>query len=147
MNHPADLAAAAASKAPIIGPAACPLRNTHVQLLPLAYGLVEKPFDPSTELTLPYTLTTRPMGIRRLRDGWLYIVDSLSVELYEYRVLDGVISALQHRGKSVSEEQRSAIEERPALIFSRKSTLYVTFADVQLSAAKCRQVLDIAEER
>ncbi len=147
MNHPADLAAAAASKAPIIGPAACPLRNTHVQLLPLAYGLVEKPFDPSTEITLPYTLTTRPMGIRRLRDGWLYIVDSLSGELYEYRVLDGVISALLHRGKSVSEEQRSAIEERPALIFSRKSTLYVTFADVQLSAAKCRQVLDSAEER
>ncbi|WP_460160987.1 toxin VasX [Pseudomonas sp. S2_B10] len=147
MMHPANLAAAAASKAPIIGPAACPLRNTHVQLLPLAYGLVEKPFDPSTELTLPYTLTTRPMGIRRLRDGWLYIVDSLSGELYEYRVLEGVISALLHRGKSVSEDQRSAIEERPALIFSRKSTLYVTFADVQLSAAKCRQVLDSAEER
>ncbi|WP_375122423.1 toxin VasX [Pseudomonas sp. LW8] len=147
MNHPADLAAAAASKAPIIGPAACPLRNTHVQLLPLAYGLVEKTFDPSSELTLPYTLTTRPMGIRRLRDGWLYIVDSLSGELYEYRVLEGVISALLHRGKSVSEDQRSAIEERPALIFSRKSTLYVTFADVQLSAAKCRQVLDSAQER
>ena len=147
MNHPADLAAAAASKAPIIGPAACPLRNTHVQLLPLAYGLVEKPFDPSSEITLPYTLTTRPMGIRRLRDGWLYIVDSLNGELYEYRVLDGVIRALLHRGKSVSEDQRSAIEERPALIFSRKSTLYVTFADVQLSAAKCRQVLDSAEER
>ncbi len=147
MMHPANLAAAAASKAPIIGPAACPLRNTHVQLLPLAYGLVEKPFAPSTEITLPYTLTTRPMGIRRLRDGWLYIVDSLNGELYEYRVLDGVISALLHRGKSVSEDQRSAIEERPALILSRKSTLYVTFADVQLSAAKCRQVLDSAEER
>ena len=147
MMHPANLDALAASKAPIGAPAACPLRNTHVQLLPLAYGLVEKPFDPSTEITLPYTLTTRPMGIRRLRDGWLYIIDSLSGELYEYRVLDGVISALLHRGKSVSEEQRSAIEERPALIFSRKSTLYVTFADVQLSAAKCRQVLDSAEER
>ncbi len=147
MMHPANLAAAAASKAPIGAPAACPLRNTHVQLLPLAYGLVEKPFDPSSEFTLPYTLTARPMGIRRLRDGWLYIVDGLSGELYEYRVLDGVISALLHRGKSVSEEQRSAIEERPALIFSRKSTLYVTFADVQLSAAKCRQVLDSAEER
>jgi hypothetical protein len=147
MNHSANLDALAASKAPIGAPAACPLRNTHVQLLPLAYGLVEKPFDPGTELTLPYTLTTRPMGIRRLRDGWLYIVDSLSGELYEYRVLEGVISALLHRGKSVSEDQRSAIEERPALIFSRKSTLYVPFADVQLSAAKCRQVLDSAEER
>jgi hypothetical protein len=62
-------------------------------------------------------------------------------------VLDGVVSALLHKGKTVHEDQRAAIEERPALIFSRKSTLYVTFAEVQWSAAKCRQVLDSAEER
>ncbi|PNG40993.1 hypothetical protein A1354_12540 [Pseudomonas asplenii] len=147
MNHPANLAAAAASKTPIGSPGACPLRQTHVQLLPLAYGLVERPHDPAAELTLPYALTVRPMGIRRLRDGWLYIIDSLSGELYEFRVLDGIVTALLHQGKTVTEDQRAAIEERPALIFSRKSTLYVTFAEVQLSAAKCRQVLDSKEER
>ncbi|VVN48620.1 hypothetical protein PS681_06098 [Pseudomonas fluorescens] len=147
MNHPANLAAAAASKTPIGSPGACPLRQTHVQLLPLAYGLVERPHDPAAELTLPYALTARPMGIRRLRDGWLYIIDSLGGELYEYRVLDGIVTALLHQGKTVTEDQRAAIEERPALIFSRKSTLYVTFAEVQLSAAKCRQVLDSTEER
>ncbi|VVQ25977.1 hypothetical protein PS925_06031 [Pseudomonas fluorescens] len=145
--HPANLAAAAASKTPIGSPGACPLRQTHVQLLPLAYGLVERPHDPVAELTLPYALTARPMGIRRLRDGWLYIIDSLGGELYEYRVLDGIVTALLHQGKTVTEDQRAAIEERPALIFSRKSTLYVTFAEVQLSAAKCRQVLDSTEER
>ena len=147
MNHPANLAAAAASKAPIGAPAACPLRQTHVQLLPLSYGLVEKPLDPSAELALPYALTSRPMGIRRLRDGWLYIIDSLSGELYEYRMLDGVVSAQLHRGKTVNEDQRSSIEERPALIFSRRSVLYVTFAEVQWTVGKCRQVLDSAEER
>ncbi|QXI04341.1 hypothetical protein HU718_020155 [Pseudomonas tensinigenes] len=147
MNHPANLAAAAASKTPIGSPGACPLRQTHVQLLPLAYGLVERPHDPVAELKLPYALTARPMGIRRLRDGWLYIIDSLGGELYEYRVLDGIVTALLHQGKTVTEDQRAAIEERPALIFSRKSTLYVTFAEVQLSAAKCRQVLDSTEER
>ncbi|ROO07823.1 hypothetical protein BK673_14815 [Pseudomonas fluorescens] len=147
MNHPANLAAAAASKTPIGSPGACPLRQTHVQLLPLAYGLVERAHDPAAELTLPYALTARPMGIRRLRDGWLYIIDNLSGELYEYRVLDGIVTALLHQGKTVTEDQRAAIEERPALIFSRKSTLYMTFAEVQLSAAKCRQVLDSKEER
>jgi hypothetical protein len=147
MNHPANLAAAAASKTPIGSPGACPLRQTHVQLLPLAYGLVERPHDPVAELKLPYALTARPMGIRRLRDGWLYIIDSLSGELYEFRVLDGIVTALLHQGKTVTEDQRAAIEERPALIFSRKSTLYVTFAEVQLTAAKCRQVLDSTEER
>ncbi|WP_248916748.1 toxin VasX [Pseudomonas moorei] len=146
-QHPANLAAAAASKSPIGAPAACPLRQTHVQLLPLRYGLVEKNLDPGAELEMPYALTARPLGIRLLRDGWLYLIDSASGELYEYRVLDGVVSALLHKGKTVSEDQRAAIEERPALIFSRQSTLYVTFAEVQWSAAKCRQVLDSAEER
>jgi hypothetical protein len=147
MTHPAILDAAAASKKPFGSLDFCPLRQTHVQLLPLAYGLVERPHDPVAELKLPYALTARPMGIRRLRDGWLYIIDSLSGELYEFRVLDGIVTALLHQGKTVTEDQRAAIEERPALIFSRKSTLYVTFAEVQLSAAKCRQVLDSTEER
>ncbi|WP_266202054.1 toxin VasX [Pseudomonas sp. MCal1] len=147
MTHPAILDAAAASKAPIVAPAACPLQQTHVQLLPLSYGLVERAFDPGTELKLPYTLTARPLGIRRLRDGWLYIIDSLSGELYEYRMLDGIVTALLHQGKQVSEDQRTAIEERPALIFPRQSTLYVTFAEVQWTASKCHQVLDSREER
>ncbi|WP_339477494.1 toxin VasX [Pseudomonas fluorescens] len=147
MNHPANLAAAAASKKPSGSLDFCPLRQTHVQLLPLSYGLVEKPLDPSADLQVPYTLTARPMGIRRLRDGWLYIIDSLSGELYEYRMLDGIVTALLHQGKTVSEDQRAAIEERPALIFSRKSTLYLTFAEVQWTAGKCHQVLDSSEER
>ncbi|MGG7675062.1 toxin VasX [Pseudomonas sp. WC2] len=146
-THPAILDAAAASKKTFGSLDFCPLRQTHVQLLPLAYGLVERPHDPAAELQLPYALTARPMGIRRLRDGWLYIIDSLNGELYEYRVLDGIITALLHQGKTVTEDQRAVIEERPALIFSRKSTLYVNFAEVQLSAAKCRQVLDSTEER
>ncbi|MFJ2280804.1 toxin VasX, partial [Pseudomonas sp. NPDC087803] len=78
MTHPAILDAAAASKKPFGSLDSCPLRQTHVQLLPLSYGLVERAFDPSTELKLPYALTARPLGIRRLRDGWLYIIDSLS---------------------------------------------------------------------
>ncbi|RBL72443.1 hypothetical protein C3E98_007820, partial [Pseudomonas sp. MWU13-2625] len=147
MTHPAILDAAAASKKPFGSLDSCPLRQTHVQLLPLSYGLVERAFDPSSELKLPYTLTARPLGIRRLRDGWLYIIDSLSGELYEYRMLDGIVTALLHQGKTVAEDQRAAIEERPALIFSRQSTLYVTFAEVQWTAGKCRQVLDSAQER
>ena len=145
--HPADLAAAAASKSPIGSLGACPLRQTHVQLLPLRYGLVEKPLDPSAELKLPYALTTRPLGIRLLRDGWLYVIDSVTGELHEYQVRDGVVSALLHKGAKVTSDQRTPIEERPALIFSRRSTLYVNFAEVQWTAAKCTQVLDNRAER
>jgi hypothetical protein len=147
MTHPANLAAAAASKSPIGSLGACPLRQTHVQLLPLRYGLVEKPLDPSAELKLPYALTTRPLGIRLLRDGWLYVIDSVTGHLHEYQVLNGVISALLHKGAKVDDDQRTPIEERPALVFSRRSTLQVSFAEVQWTAAKCAQVLDSPAER
>ena len=147
MTHPANLAAAAASKTAIGSPGACPLRKTQVQLLPLRYGLVEKPLDPGSELKLPYALTARPLGIRMLRDGWLYVIDSVTSELHEYQVHNGLISALLHKGKTVDSDKRTPIEERPALIFSRRSTLYVTFAEVQWTATKCAQVLDSREER
>jgi hypothetical protein len=147
MTHPANLAAAAASKSPIGSLGACPLRQTHVQLLPLRYGLVEKLLDPSAELKLPYALTTRPLGIRLLRDGWLYVIDSVTGHLHEYQVLNGLVSALLHKGAKVDGDQRTPIEERPAMVFSRRSTLHVTFAEVQWTAAKCTQVLDSRAER
>ncbi|KAA0979145.1 toxin VasX [Pseudomonas sp. ANT_J28] len=147
MTSPANLAAAAASKSPIGSLGACPLRQTHVQLLPLRYGLVEKPLDPSAELKLPYALTTRPLGIRMLRDGWLYIIDSVTGHLHEYRVLNGLVSALLHKGAKVDSDQRTPIEERRALVFSRRSSLHVSFAEVQWTAAKCAQVTESREER
>jgi hypothetical protein len=147
MTSLANLAAAAAPKTAIGSPGACPLRQTHVQLLPVRYGLVEKIVDPRAKLKLPYDLQTRPLGIRMLRDGWLYVIDSVTGHLHEYRVLNGVVSALLHKGAKVDGDQRTAIEERPALIFSRRSTLHVCFAEVQWTAAKCAQVTDSREER
>jgi hypothetical protein len=147
MTHPANLAAAAASKTAIGSLGACPLRNTHVQLLPVRYGLVEQPLDPSAQLKLPYALTTRPLGIRLLRDGWLYVIDSATGHLHEYQVLDGLVSALLHKGAKVDDDRRTPIEERPPLLFSRRSTLQVAFAEVQWTAAKCVQVLESRDER
>lgn len=147
MTSPANLAAAAAPKTAIGSPGACPLRQTHVQLLPVRYGLVEKPLDPGPDLKRPYALQTRPLGIRLLRDGWLYVIDSVTGHLHEYRVLDGMISALLHKGAKVNGDQRMPIEERPALVFSRRSLLHVCFAEVQWTAAKCAQVTDSREER
>lgn len=147
MNSPANLAAAAAPKTAIGSPGACPLQQAQVQLLPLRYGLVEKPFDPRAELKLPYALENRPLGIRLLRDGWLYVIDSVTGHLHEYRVINGLVSALVHKGAKVASDQRSPIEEQPALVFSRRSTLHVSFAEVQWTAAKCTQVTDSREER
>ena len=57
--------------------AECPLMKEKVQLLPLRYGLVER-LDPSSAIKPPYTLKSRPLGVRLIRDGWLYIIDNSS---------------------------------------------------------------------
>ncbi|MEB0048924.1 toxin VasX, partial [Pseudomonas sp. Dout3] len=75
-------------------------------------ALVEETVDPSADLKLPYALQTRPLGVRMLRDGWLYVIDSVTGHLNEYRVLNGLVSALLHKGAKVDGDQRTAIEER-----------------------------------
>ncbi|SFN46887.1 hypothetical protein SAMN04487858_1372 [Pseudomonas sp. ok602] len=147
MIAPANLAAATASKARFGTLGTCPLKQSHVQLLPLRYGLVEPIMDSGAELQRPYTLQTRPLGVRLLRDGWLYIIDSLDNQLYEYRLDNGMVTELLFKGKAVGVDLRVMCEARPALVFSRKSTLYVNYAQVQWTAAKCHQVLDSAEDR
>jgi hypothetical protein len=141
-----NLAAAAESKSDILSYGTCPLRQPKVQLLPLRYGMVERN-DPTADLTLPYVLQTRPMGVRLLRNGWLYIIDSSTGFLHEYQITNGLVSALSWEGKKVTTNHRSTLDAEFALVFSRSSTLHVTYAEVQWTAAKCNRMLNSEDER
>lgn len=126
----------------------CPLMKSTVQLLPLRYGLVDNPaLDPSAEIAMPYSLKSRPLGIRLLRDGWLYVIDDGNGELTEYRVYNGVVESMLFQGKEVVEDEREDPIKSPTLIFPKTSTLYVGYAEVQWSANKCRQVINDPAER
>ena len=126
----------------------CPLMKSTVQLLPLRYGLVDNPaLDPSAEIAMPYSLKSRPLGIRLLRDGWLYVIDGGNGELSEYRVYNGVVESMLFQGKEVVEDEREDPINSPTLIFPKTSTLYVGYAEVQWSANKCRQVINDPAER
>ncbi|MEG1042498.1 MAG: hypothetical protein RSE94_21520, partial [Pseudomonas sp.] len=126
----------------------CPLMLAHVQLIPLRYGLVDNPaLDPSAEVAMPLKLGTRPLGIRLLRDGWLYVIDSQRQALSEYRLVDGLVTAQLSKGREVSGDTREQPIEKPVLVFSKKSTLHVAYAEVQWTAKKCHQVLDSPSER
>ena len=81
----------------------CPLRKPRVQLLPLRYGRVER-LDPASALTMPYRLVSRPLGIRQLRDGWLYVIDNTSGYLHEYRVLEGQVTQIVWQGSEASQD-------------------------------------------
>lgn len=136
------------SRTPRTALGVCPLRKSTLQLLPLRYGLVDNPaLDPCAEIAMPYSLKSRPLGIRLLRDGWLYVIDSGNGELTEYRVYNGVVESMLFQGKEVVEDEREDPINSPTLIFPKTSTLYVGYAEVQWSANKCRQVINDPAER
>ncbi len=127
---------------------ACPHMKNKVQLLPLRYGLVER-LDPATELSLPYRLKSRPLGIRLIRDGWLYVVVGKQPKaiLHEYRIAKGVITQLLWNEAEVTADKRETSVGAAQLIFSRNDPLHVAYSEVQWTAAKCAQVLNSPKER
>ena len=126
----------------------CPLMKTTVQLIPLRYAIVDNPaLDPEGEVAMPYSLGARPLGIRLLRDGWLYVIEGSSCTLSEYRIEDGLVSAMLWQGQAVFDDDREAPIHEPRLIYAKTSTLYVTYSEVPWTAKKCQQVLSSTSER
>ncbi|WP_314918318.1 toxin VasX [Pseudomonas helleri] len=124
----------------------CPLRKARVQLLPLRYGVVER-LDPAAELAMPFPLASRPLGIRLLRDGWLYVIDNSSGYLHEYRVLNGDITQLLWQGAEINQDQRQGMDTQKALLFSRSTTLHIAYSEVQWTAYKCSKMIGSRDER
>lgn len=124
----------------------CPLMGHKVQLLPLRYGLVEH-LDPAAKLSMPLKLGSQPLGIRLLRDGYLYIIDHDTGYLHEYRVEQGQISKLLWQGAEVTGDTRTASVGEPHLVFTRQHRLYASYSEIQWTAFKCAQVLKSASER
>ena len=124
----------------------CPLRKARVQLLPLRYGVVER-LDPAAELAMPFPLASRPLGIRLLRDGWLYVIDNSSGYLHEYRVLNGDITQLLGQGAEINQDQRRGMDTQKALLFSRSTTLHIAYSEVQWTAYKCSKMIGSRDER
>lgn len=106
--------------------ATCPMFQGKVQLLPLRYGLVET-LTPG--VATPYELSARPLGIRLMRNGYLYVLDDTTNELDEYQ--------FSGEGSSVSGK----------LEYETDRTLYVCFSEVEWTAAKRAQVQESEEDR
>ncbi len=146
-GHMANLVAKAQRDDPLDAAGMCPLMMQTLQLLPIRYGRVED-LDPSRELSMPYTLASRPLGFRLIRDGFLYIIESSTGFLHEYKTQDGSAVALLFKGDDVSSNKRDCvIENDPALVFSRRAELHVAYSEVQWTAFKCAQVMKVAAER
>ncbi|KPZ16386.1 toxin VasX [Pseudomonas syringae group genomosp. 3] len=123
----------------------CPLMGDKVQLLPLRYGRVERLNNlPDTS---GYKDLKRPLGLRLVRDGYLYVIDESSGYLHEYRLENGVPTKLLWQDREVAQDVRQTAVGEHTLIFSRDSTLHVAYAELQWTAAKCAHVLGSAADR
>jgi hypothetical protein len=145
-GHMANLVAMSKSATPFGQIGVCPLTLNTIQLLPVRYGLVEPGLDPSADMAMPYTLQSRPLGLRLLRDGFLYVIDSTVGLLSEYTVKDGSLEYSLLTGKEIR-ALRPPLGDPPEITFSRRSVLYVAYSETQWTIAKCRQVIENASER
>lgn len=126
----------------------CSLMKAKIQLIPLRYGLVER-LDPSSALTMPYKTTSRPLGIRLMRDGWLYVIVDKKPEavMHEYRIQNGIVTQLLWEKSEITANKRESNVGEAVLVFPRLSKLYVNYSEVQWTAAKCAQVIKHKSER
>ncbi|MCF5710317.1 hypothetical protein GIV19_24005 [Pseudomonas syringae] len=123
----------------------CPPPTHNIQLLPLRYGRVER--LQSQHDSALYTGLKRPLGLRLLRDGYLYVIDESSGYLHEYRVEQGVPTKLLWQGPEVVQDIRQNTTGEHALIFAKDTTLCVAYSELQWTAAKCAHVLGSAADR
>lgn len=75
----------------------------------------------AAELAMPYPLASRPLGIRLLRDGWLYVIDNSSGYLHEYRVQHGEITQFVWQGAEINQDQRQGMDSPQMLKNDRQS--------------------------
>lgn len=129
----------------------CPLMGGSVQLIPLRYGLCEGANEQPDRgnLEMPYQTESKPLGIRLLRDGWLYIVVTKNDNtiLHEYRIEQGIITQLLWRGSEVGSDERTNDVGEAKLIFSKCTPIFTAYSEVQWTAVKCSQVIKSASER
>ena len=126
-------------------PNTCPAPTNNIQLLPLRYGRVERlGSKPDSKI---YARLKRPLGLRLLRDGYLYVIEERSGYLHEYRVENGVPSKLLWKGAEVVQDIRQNSTGEHALVFPNDSILHVAYSELQWTAAKCAQALGNAADR
>ena len=126
----------------------CPLKKTTVQLLPLRFGLVEK-LDIHDTIQLPYKTKSKPLGLRLIRDGWLYFIFKNEGQwiLYEYFVKDGEVEKLLWQGDEITSDTRTTSLGENKIIVPKVSEMYIGYSEIQWTAKKCSQVIKNEKDR
>ncbi|HAX10873.1 MAG TPA: hypothetical protein DCX68_12610, partial [Marinobacter hydrocarbonoclasticus] len=135
-------AADRASLASTTAQGACPLTRADIQLIPVRYAYADEAAEhPSLEPR--FNLEFQPIGIRQIRDGYLYLFHSDAPDiLHEYEVKDGgAVTKRLWQGNEASQDQRTGIPDTPAIVVPRRGHVDLFFSATQLTAKKCSMLI------
>ncbi|MDX1757889.1 MAG: toxin VasX [Marinobacter sp.] len=130
------------SLADITAQGACPLTRTDIQLIPVRYAYADEAAD-HTALGSQFNLQFQPIGIRQVRDGYLYLFHSDAPDiLHEYEVKDGgAVTKRLWTGGEATQDQRTGTPDTPAIVVPRRGHIEVLFSSTQLTAKKCSMLI------
>ena len=141
-------AADRASLASTTAQGACPLTRADIQLIPVRYAYADEAAEhPSLEPR--FNLEFQPIGIRQIRDGYLYLFHSDAPDiLHEYEVKDGgAVTKRLWQGNEASQDQRTGTPDTPAIVVPRRGHVDVFFSSTQLTAKKCSMLISWEDYR
>jgi len=126
------------SLADITAEGACPLTRTDIQLIPVRYAYADMAAEHDA-LVPGYPLGFQPIGIRQIRDGYLYLFHAEAPDiLHEYQVrAGGAVSKRLWTGDDAARDQRTGTPDTPAIVVPRRGHIDVLFSSTPLTAKKC----------
>lgn len=136
----------------------CALAAGEVAIFPVRYALDESPEKGTNQGPNPLpsdwqgsalpSLQTRSYTLRQLRDGWVYVWDSIDKTFHEYEVKGEQFIRHKWTDKQLNQDVRNNPgESLPYLLYPRRSRLRIAFSPVQWTWRICELMRSSAKEQ
>ncbi|UPQ89090.1 toxin VasX [Vibrio sinaloensis] len=125
----------------------CPLKKSKIQLVPTRYALVEsKPLHKAISSKLTPKVSFRPIGIRPIDSGYLYIIHSKRKDIiYVYKISEnGQVTKLEQQGLESNDfgQEYIYLESDNGLFVSRQGKIEVLYSPTKISPKLQSQLLN-----
>ncbi|MGX5218220.1 T6SS effector BTH_I2691 family protein [Pseudomonas segetis] len=136
----------------------CSLMAGEVAIFPVRYALDESPEKGTNQGPNPLpsdwqggalpSLQTRSYTLRQLRDGWVYVWDSIDKTFHEYEVKGEQFTRHKWTDKQLNQDVRNNPgESLPYLLYPRRSRLRIAFSPVQWTWRICELMRSSTKEQ
>ncbi len=141
-----------------VGKGQCRRMQAEVAIFPVRYALDESPQAkdnhqgphplPENWAGQPSELKTRSYTLRQLRDGWLYVWNSVDQTFHEYEVKAEQFTRHKWTDGQLNQDARNNPgETRPYLLYPSRSQLRIAYSPVQWTWRMCELMRSSATEQ